>query len=194
MPKTIKKTIKKVGKPIESTEIAENSSLQSKETPKKGRKNLYDTKIKPNLSDIKRYIECGVTELQLCAYYKVSKTQWTQYKKDNSVLSDLLYHARKTCQFSLVNKAYEAAIGGTYEEITEVEYYSVTDQGEKVVTGGKVTKVTKFNKPDVGMLQFLLINRFPEEYARDPHMVELRKKAIELAKEGKALDQDWGGV
>jgi hypothetical protein len=31
------------------------------------------------------------------------------------------------------------------------------------------------------MIQFLLINRFPSEFARDPQAIELRKKALELA-------------
>ncbi len=193
MPKTVKKTVKKIEKTTQSTEIKIENSSQSEETPKKGRKYLYETKIKPYLSDIKRYVECGVTEAQLCAYYKVSKTQWTQYKHNETELSELLLQAKQVLKFNLVNKAYEAAIGGTYEEVTVVEYYTL-ENGEKVITSGKTTTTTKYNKPDVGMLQFLLINRFPEDFMRDPQTVALRKKALELAEKGKAPDKNWEGI
>ena len=43
------------------------------------------------------------------------------------------------------------------------------------------------------MIQFLLINRFSGEFARDPQAIELRKKALELAKDGK-LPDGWEGV
>ena len=35
------------------------------------------------------------------------------------------------------------------------------------------------------MIEFLLINRFSDEFARDPKMVELRQRALELQAEGK---------
>ena len=35
------------------------------------------------------------------------------------------------------------------------------------------------------MLQFLLINRISDEFARDPHVLKLRQKALELAEQGK---------
>ena len=194
MREIVKKTVKNIEKPIQGTEIVIENSSQSEETPKKGRKSQYYKKVKPYLVEIERYVKCGVTEAQLCAYYKVSKTQWIQYKHDNSELSELLFSAKNYFKVAIINKAYEAAIGGTYEEITEVEYYELDDDGKKVVTGGKTTTTTKYNKPDVGMLQFLLLNRFPEDFARDPQTLELRKKALELAKKGKAPDQNWEGI
>ena len=51
-----------------------------------------------------------------------------------------------------------------------------------------------YQKPDAGMLQFLLINRLPDDFARDPHAVELRKKALELAEKGATPSTDWEGV
>lgn len=130
----------------------------------------------------------------MCAYYNVSKTQWIQYKKSHLELDELLCNAKKQLQVDLVNKAYEVAIGGDYVETTSVEYYELKD-GVKVVTGGKVTKHTRHCKPDVGMLQFLLINRFSEDFAKDPQVIALRKKALELAeKKGTPLPDNWGEV
>ena len=184
--KTTKKTVKKVAPP--------SATHETPKTPKKGGgKSQYETKILPNLAEIERYHRVGVTEAQLCAYYEVGKTQWTQYKKDHPELAEILCNAKKALKTELINRAYEVATGGTYVETTIVEYYTIKD-GQKVVTGGKTTTHKRYSKPDAGMLQFLLINRFPDEFARDPHAVELRKKALELAEQGKAPSDGWEGV
>lgn len=184
--KTTKKTVKKVAPP--------SATPETPKTPKKGGdKSQYETKILPNLAEIERYHRVGVTEAQLCAYYEVGKTQWTQYKKDHPELAEILCNAKKALKTELINRAYEVATGGTYVETTIVEYYTIKD-GQKVVTGGKTTTHKRYSKPDAGMLQFLLINRFPDEFARDPHAVELRKKALELAEQGKAPSDGWEGV
>lgn len=184
--KTTKKTVKKVAPP--------SATPETPKTPKKGGgKSQYETKILPNLAEIERYHRVGVTEAQLCAYYEVGKTQWTQYKKDHPELAEILCNAKKALKTELINRAYEVATSGTYVETTIVEYYTIKD-GQKVVTGGKTTTHKRYSKPDAGMLQFLLINRFPDEFARDPHAVELRKKALELAEQGKAPSDGWEGV
>ena len=42
-------------------------------------------------------------------------------------------------------------------------------------------------------MQFLLINRNPDEFARDPQILELRRKALELAEQGKTTP-DMEGI
>lgn len=183
----VKKTVEKVNLHAENVEKTKESKCS--------RTSKYETKVKPYLSEIERYHRCGVTEAQLCAYYNISKTQWIQYKHNNPELSELLYNAKKVLKIELTNKAYEVAVGGTYIETTVVEYYDLDKDGRKVITGGKTTTHTRYNKPDVGMLQFLLINRFPDEFVRDPQTIELRKKALELAeKKGTPLPDNWGEV
>lgn len=185
--KTIKKTVEKVQK--------QTHGISDKQTTSKrgGSKSQYGVKIEPNLADIERYHRMGVTEAQLCAYYRVSKTQWYQYKKDHPELTETLFRAKCMLQTELINKAYEVAVGGTYIETITVEYYK-QENGVKTITGGKTTVHEHYQKPDAGMLQFLLINRFPDDFARDPHAVELRKKALELAEKGATPSTDWEGV
>ena len=87
----------------------------------------------------------------------------------------------------MLDNAYRVAVGYYYEET-----HTTT-----VIIDGKPCKKTyvdrKYAKPDAGMIQFLLINRFSGEFARDPQAIELRKKALELAKDGK-LPDGWEGV
>ncbi len=194
MPKQSKKT--------ENTEAAKRSpKKQPKKQPaktvkpeetgekkKRGTPSQYANKVKPYLADIERYVRYGVTEGDICAYYGVGKTQWAQYKKDNPELTETLLRAREAQKDDLLNNAYRVAIGYYYEE---------THTTTVVIDGKPHTKTytdRKYAKPDAGMIQFLLINRFSGEFARDPQAVELRKKALELAKDGKLPPDGWEGV
>lgn len=157
---------------------------------KRGTPSEYPNKVKPYLSDIERYVRCGVTEGQICDYYGVGRTQWAQYKKDNPELTETLLRAKQAFQVDLVNQAYKTAMGYYYEEV----YTTVIKDKDGNQTGEKINTRKRYSPPDVGMIQFLLINRFKAEFARDPHAVELRKMALELAREGKLSPDDVEGV
>ena len=58
----------------------------------------------------------------------------------------------------------------------------------------KTKTYTRYAKPDGGMIEFLLLNRFKDEFARDPQIVELRKKNLELAEQGKLPPDTTEGV
>lgn len=163
-----------------------SGKAQPKGEGKRGAKSRYPEKIQPYLSDIAKYTRCGVTEQQLCQYYGVGRTQWAEYKRKYPELSETLSKARQEFKTKLVNRSYEVAMGYSYEESTSIEIK--TDDGQ--VLGVKKTTYTKYAKADAGMLQFLLINRFPDEFARDPQAIELRKKALELAEQGKLNGED----
>ena len=154
-----------------------------------GTESQYDKKVKPYLTDIARYSRCGVTEGQLCEYYGVGKTAWAEYKKNNAELTEILCKAHRELKTDLINQSYKVAMGYEYTETTTVEY----KDKDGTVTGSKTTTHTKYAKSDGGMLQFLLINRYPAEYARDPQVIELRKRALELAEQSK-LPPDAEGV
>ena len=144
---------------------AENTA----EKGKRGAKSQYANKVLPYLADIERYVRCCVTEGDICKYYGVGKTQWAQYKKDYPELTETLLRARESAKQDLLDNAYRVAVGYYYEET-----HTTT-----VIIDGKPCKKTyidrKYAKPDAGMIQFLLINRYSGEFARDPQAVELRK-------------------
>lgn len=160
------------------------------EKKKRGAPSQYGNKVKPYLADIERYVRCGVSEGDLCEYYGVGKTQWAQYKRDNSELTETLLRAKEHCKEDLLDNAYRVAMGYEYYEETTDE---VKDLDGKVIAY-KTKRYKRYAKPDAGMLQFLLINRYSAEFARDPQMVALRKKALELAEQGKMPPDGWEGV
>ena len=125
------KTTKKVTK----TTAAETK----KEKKKTGSPSQYANKVKPYLSDIERYVRCGVTEGQICQYYNVGKTQWAQYKKDNPELNETLLKAKTALGVDLVNKSYDVAMGYDYEETTTQEYKDKSGN----ITGTKTTTYKK---------------------------------------------------
>ena len=160
------------------------------EKKKRGAPSQYGNKVKPYLADIERYVRCGVSEGDLCEYYGVGKTQWAQYKRDNPELTETLLRAKEHCKEDLLDNAYRVAMGYEYYEETTDE---VKDLDGKVIAY-KTKRYKRYAKPDAGMLQFLLINRYSAEFARDPQMVALRKKALELVEQGKMPPDGWEGV
>ncbi len=146
-----------------------------------GRKELYSDKVQPYLENIRTYIRCGCTEEEIRKFYHVGAASWNKYKKDHPELADTLYQGKHEFKIALVNNAYRVATGYKYTEVTTNETYDadgILKEIHKQVS-------EKYAKPDAGMLMFLLINRFSDEFARDPQMVELRRKALDLAEEGK---------
>ncbi|MEI3240365.1 MAG: hypothetical protein V8S32_10260 [Lachnospiraceae bacterium] len=160
------------------------------EKKKRGAPSQYGNKVKPYLADIERYVRCGVTEGDICEYYGVGKTQWAQYKRDNPELTETLLRAKEQCKEDLLDSAYRVAMGYEYTEKTTEEIKNL----DGTVIGHKTRRYKRYAKPDAGMLQFLLINRYSSEFARDPQAIELRKKALELAEQGKMPPDGWEGV
>lgn len=182
MPKQSQKTTQNQQKVKKVSSAKKKASTpETTEGNKRGLPSQYANKVKPYLAEIEKYTRCGVTEGQLCEFLGVGKTQWAQYKKNNPELTETLLKAKNQLKTDLINRAYQIAIGYEYEETTTVEY---KDKDGKV-TGTKTATYKRYAKADGNMVEFLLINRFSDEYARDPKMVELRKRALELQAEGK---------
>ena len=183
--KSSEKLEKKRSKTLVSMEKTTESA--GKMSQKRGVEELYATKILPYLSDIERYASCGVLEGQLAAYYHVGKTSWAKYKKEHPEFAETLNRAIVKARTALINRSFEVAMGYDYTETVTV---TTRDKAGKE-TGSKTTVRKCHAKADAGMLQFLLINRIPEDFARDPQAIALRRRALELAAEGRlSLDTE----
>ena len=169
--------------PREAVQNAPKEVVKSRsESPqKRGAENQYPVKILPYLKDIERYAACGVLEGQLAEYYHVGKTSWAKYKKEYPEFAETLNRAALRSKTELINRSFEVAMGYDYTETVTVTTKDKTGKE----TGTKTTVRRCHAKADAGMLQFLLINRIPEAFARDPQTIALRRRALELAEEGK---------
>ena len=150
-------------------------SKEEKEMLKKESKpTKYDELVKPHLEDIRHYVSHGVTEEEVRNFYGVGKTMWYEYKKKHSELSELLCNAKQICRVNLLNRAFEVSNGYEYTETTTEEI----KDSDGNITGTKTKIVKRYARADAGMIQFLLINRYPEDFARDPQVLSLRKEAL----------------
>ena len=141
---------------------------------KESKKTKYEELIKPHLEDIKCYVSHGVTEEEVRNFYGIGKTMWYEYKKKHSELNELLCNAKQICRVNLLNRAFEVANGYEYTETTTEE---VKDK-DGLITGTKTKVVKRYARADAGMIQFLLINRYPEDFARDPQILSIRKESL----------------
>ena len=148
----------------------------------RGRKTIYPTKIEPYLKEIRDRIGNGITEKDLAKFYEVSSASWKNFKRDYPEFRKAIEKGKEEQKFNLVCSAFKAAMGYEYEEITTI----TEKRGEYVMVRKKVAR--KHARPDGGMLQFLLINRFYNEFLKDPHAIALRKEALELQKKGLIED------
>lgn len=141
---------------------------------KESKPTKYDELIKPHLDDIKRYVSHGVTEEEVRNFYGIGKTMWYEYKKRYSELNELLCNAKQICRVNLLNRAFEVANGYEYTETTTEE----VKDSDGNITGTKTKVVKRYARADAGMIQFLLINRYPEDFARDPQILSIRKESL----------------
>ncbi len=144
----------------------------------RGRKTIYPTKIKPYLEEITDRLGKGPTEEDLAKFYGISYASWKNFKRDYPEFRKAIEKGKEEQKFNLVCSAFKSAMGYEYEEVTTI----TEKRGEDVMVRKTIAK--KHARPDSGMLQFLLINRFYNEFLKDPHAIALRKEALELQKKG----------
>lgn len=145
-----------------------------------GRKNKYETHVKPYLSDIQKWCQT-MTEKQIAKKLGVAYSSWCLYKNDHVELSETIKRGRQSLVVDLKSTLIERAKGFQYTE-------------KKVIKeGGEVIReeiYTKSSLPDVAALNLLLKNYDKENWSNDPQVLELRKKELEL-RERQIESNEW---
>ncbi len=148
----------------------------------RGRKSVYETKIKPHLSEITERIGKGAIESELYAWYDISYATWRNHKNKHKEFAEAIERGREKQKFNLLFAAFKSAIGYEYSEET------IMTETRGDITTVRKTVAKKHSRPDSGMIQFLLINRFYDEFQKDPHATAIRREALELQKKGLIED------
>lgn len=143
---------------------------------KMGRKNVYDTHIKPFFPNILEMCQ-NMTDKQIAEALGVSYTAFKKHKKEQKELSDLLQKGRQNLVVDLKSTLIKKAKGFFYDEVEETKELN-PDTGE-LETVKKVFK-KKYAQPDTGAAHLLLKNYDKENWSNDPQILELRKKELEL--------------
>lgn len=148
------------------------------------RVNYYELKIKPNLDLIKRWKIDGYTNNDICKELEIGKTTFYKYssKKDRygnenkdykEDFAKLLIVCKQKFDTKLENVMYKEACGYETTE-TRVEIKETPQGIEK-----KQSKITKWNRPSVTLLMFVVCNRMPGKWKK------IDKELAEAIEEGR---------
>lgn len=150
---------------------------------KVGRKNKYETYVKPYFDRIEKMLNEGASEKQVAESLGISYATWNNYKVDHEDLRELCSKPRTKLIDDLRSALVKRALGFTYEE---KKVYRVKDaSGEKTYTELQ----TKTALPDTTAI-FGALNLYDPDYVKDRKQHELKEQELELRRQMAEM-KDW---
>ena len=151
---------------------------------KRGRKNVYDTVIFPNINKIEEWVKSGATEKQICEALGISVSAFNAHK-EKMELKEALKKGRASLVLDLRSEMIKKAFKHTLE--TKKTYVTQDENGSIK----KHTEITmKEVDGDTGALHLLLKNYDKDNWKNDWDSYELKQAELELKKK-LADDKDW---
>lgn len=151
---------------------------------KRGRKNAYETNIKPRFSEICDWLKHGATERQIAYNLGVAYSTFNHYKANVTEFSELLKNGRQSLVLELRGALVKKALGYRF---TEIKKYTKIENGNAVQY---VEETTKESAPDVAALNLCLKNYDSESWANDPQLLKLKREELALKRE-LADNNNW---
>lgn len=149
---------------------------------KRGRKSVYETKIKPRFDDILYWLRHGATEEKIYKNLGISKDTFYRYKNEKSEFSDLLKKGQESLVEQLRGALIKKALGFEY---TETKRFTKIENGKQVQT---IEETKKQSLPDVAAANLLLKNYDKENWSNDPRSDDLKREELEMKK--KLFDKE----
>ena len=143
---------------------------------KRGRKPIYEERIKPYLDKIKTAKQTGATDLQICEMLGISKTVFYEYQQEYTELRESLKKGR--ADFALELKGRLATLTEKHTLETKKQYIK-----EDQETGAKTayTEITTREiDPDPVAINMLLKNIDREGWSDNPQMLKLKEQEHQL--------------
>lgn len=151
---------------------------------KRGRKNVYDTVIFPNINKIEEWVKSGATEKQICEALGISVSAFNAHK-EKMELKEALKKGRASLVLDLRSEMIKKAFKHTLE--TKKTYVTQDENGSTK----KHTEITmKEVDGDTGALHLLLKNYDKDNWKNDWDSYKLKQAELELKKK-LADDKDW---
>lgn len=150
---------------------------------KAGRKNKYDTHVKPYLKKIPGWY-LMMTESDICKKLGITIQSWITYKRKYPELQACLQDSREDLVIVLKDNLKKKAMGYYYTEKTK----TVMSEGGKEVK--KVEERERYAQPDTGAIHLLLKNLDDNWRNDDKPSYELKKEQNEISKQ-KAEAAEW---
>ena len=148
---------------------------------KAGRKNKYETHVKPNFEKIKKWY-LTKTETQIAKKLGVTIQSWCKYKKDHPELMECLKESKEDLCDDLKGILKKKAQVYYYTEKTKTV---INDNGKEIK---KIEEKERYAQPDTGAIHLLLKN-FDDEWRNDDlQTMELKRQQVDLQQ--RKLEQD----
>ena len=151
-----------------------------------GRKNKYESHVKPYLADIPKWYET-MTEGQIAKKLGVSSSAFEVYKNQNPELVECLQKGKDILVDELKDTLRTKAKGFHYKE-TKRTFIEGPDG--KPIGEVKVEETEKYAVPDTGAIHLLLKNLDEQWRNDDKATMDLKREKLELDKQ-KAESEDW---
>lgn len=149
-----------------------------------GRKNKYETHVKPYLQQISEWYE-ELDERQIASEkLGIAVSTFENYKKKYPELREALKKGKQNLIGELKTTLKKKAKGFYYEETKT----SIREENGKSVK--VIEKYKKYAQPDTGAIHLLLKNLDESWRNDDKETMELKKKQLELA-ERKIEQNEW---
>lgn len=161
---------------------------------KRGRKNVYDAKIKPRFDDIAKWARNGVTERSIAENLGVSYSTFNKWKVIKTELMELLKNNREIAVDDIENAMYESAIGGLKNQRKVMKCKKVEYENGKRVSEQEVLVPYEeeiYIPPNTTAGIYLLKHWGKSRgYTNDPASLDIKKQELELKKE-IAENNNW---
>lgn len=154
-----------------------------------GRKNKYESHVKPFLDQIPKWYET-MTEGQIAKKLGISTASFENYKLKYPELVACLQRGKEILVDDLKDSLRKKAKGFHYVE-TKRTFVLVTDENgvDRQVGGVKVEETEKYAPPDTGAIHLLLKNLDENWRNDDAETIKLKREKLELDK--SKTEETW---
>ena len=153
---------------------------------KRGRKDAYETKIKPRFDEIRSWLINGASDDNIIHNLGIAKCTYYKYLSEKTEFTDLIKNGRISIVAELRSALIKKAKGFDYTETKIIER-------EDPDTGETVKTVETYNKkalPDVAAINLALKNHDPDNWSNDPQGDKIKREELDLKKQ-KLEKEDW---
>lgn len=150
---------------------------------KAGRKNKYETHVKPYFEKIKKWY-LTKTETQIAQKLGITVQSWIKYKNQYPELRELLQDSKEDLVDELKGILKKKAQGFYYTETTRTV---IKDDGKEIK---KIEERERYAQPDTGAIHLLLKNLDDDWHNDDKQTLDIKRKQVELT-EQKINNEEW---
>lgn len=144
-----------------------------------GRKNKYETHVKPHLKEIPKWYE-ELTEGQIAKKLGIAPSTFELYKTKYPELIEALSQGKEILIDDLKDSLRKKARGFYYTETKRT--YMENEAGEQIGTV-RVESTEKYAAPDTGAIHLLLKNLDDDWRNDDKATMDLKREKLELDKQ-----------